>query len=307
MPSRRACLAALSSGIAVAAGCTSGGSDDDSVPDSNRSDGSPPDDGVSANESDAEAPSADESESPLELQEVTVGKAVPVTRWPLSTRIVDPTREQFVVATVSTERALSTSDFVLETESERYTPDYPLPRISRRITIDGLRGYHPSTGVSPALLVFRLPSPHASTEYRIRYEGDTARAWELSSDLVDRLTSPQPTFELVSFDVPNSVDNSEEFLVGIEVRNESYTDGRFLAALHWPTAVPDDNEAHVVSRETTGGERIEAELQISGFPLACNVEPGERETVPLTLGGCVEADREIEVRQTEAFVEEYCG
>lgn len=306
MPSRRACLAALSSGIAVAAGCVSGGSDGDDAPDSNRSDGSPQDDEADANESDADGGSPGEDESAAELRDVTVGKAVPVYRWPASTEIVDPDREQFVVATVSTEREISASDFVLETESERYAPDYPVPNTSQQITIDGLRGFHPSIGVSPVLLVFRLPSPHASTEYEIRYEGDTAQAWELSTDLVDRLTSPQPSFDLVAFDCPSTIDNADEFDVGIEARNESYTDGRFLAAVTFPTAEHDDDEAHVVSEEVAGGDRLETTLQLDGIALACNHEPGESESVPLTLGGCVEADREIRVHQTETFVEKYC-
>ncbi|EFW89893.1 hypothetical protein ZOD2009_21967 [Haladaptatus paucihalophilus DX253] len=105
-------------------------------------------------------------------------------------------------------------------------------------------------------LAFEPPSPLEASEaaIRCRYGGETAE-WELSDDAVATLGRPAPTFELESFDA-----TVEQYSVDLSfvVKNVSENDGRFLAALYWPTTgIADDDESTIIERAVAAGERVE--------------------------------------------------
>ncbi|WP_423744165.1 hypothetical protein V5735_14515 (plasmid) [Haladaptatus sp. SPP-AMP-3] len=113
-----------------------------------------------------------------------------------------------------------------------------------------------AAGGAVGWLAFEPPSPLEASEaaIRCRYGGETAE-WELSDDAVATLGRPAPTFELESFDA-----TVEQYGVDLSfvAKNVSENDGRFLAALYWPTTgIADDDESTVIERAVAAGERVE--------------------------------------------------
>ncbi len=105
-------------------------------------------------------------------------------------------------------------------------------------------------------IAFELPSPLDVNDavIRCRYGGETVE-WSLSDERVSALARPAPTFELRSFEATVRTASVELSLVA---ENVSEADGRFLAAVYWPTSgIADDDESTIVARSVAAGDRVE--------------------------------------------------
>ncbi|RDI71302.1 hypothetical protein [Halopelagius longus] len=201
---------------------------------------------------------------------------------------------QYVVASVRPPDGLSQSDFTFRTDSDSWNPGLSdtVGAINRAVA-----GHEGSPvgknfgGSDRSYLAFEVPSPLSASNPRIRYDPDDSE-WPLPTRMADRLEAPSPRFELVSLEVPESVSQGETLSVSLTARNVSETDGRFLAALYWPTnAIADDDESRVVEREVAAGEETTASVDIDTSYTAYEDGP-----VRLTIRGHVAARRDVEVR-----------
>jgi hypothetical protein len=140
-------------------------------------------------------------------------------------------------------------------------------------------------------LAFAVPSPLSATNPRIRFEGDGTE-WPLSARMRDRLAAPSPRFELRSLAVPESVSQGETLSVSLTATNVSDTDGRFLAAVYWPTnLIAADDESHVIERTAAADGDVTASLEIGTAYTGYEAGP-----VTLSVRGHVSARREVELR-----------
>ena len=77
----------------------------------------------------------------------------------------------------------------------------------------------------------------------------------------------------------------------LTVTNTSGTDGRFLAAVYWPTElIADDDESHLIEQSVDAGASTTASLTID-----TEYTTGEDGPVTLRVAGYVTAEREITV------------
>ncbi|WP_227374516.1 hypothetical protein [Haladaptatus halobius] len=115
----------------------------------------------------------------------------------------------------------------------------------------------PSVGAhTVGWITFEPTSPLAvsGTAIRCQHDAETAE-WSLSDEQISKLARPAAEFELRSFEATvgeASVD------VSFVAENVSEVEGRFLAAVYWPTAgIADDDESTIVDRSVAAGDRIE--------------------------------------------------
>ncbi|MGA9402874.1 hypothetical protein [Haladaptatus sp.] len=77
----------------------------------------------------------------------------------------------------------------------------------------------------------------------------------MPDDAVAKLSKPAPKFELQSFDATMEDSNAK---LSFAAKNVSKNDGRFLAALYWPTdEMYDDDESTIIERSVEAGGAVE--------------------------------------------------
>lgn len=288
---RRTVLALCASGLAGTAGCLSTGAGPGSGPgDDEATDGS----------TDAPAVSPSPDATPVDgvvVDDLAVRKAVAYESLMGSGGVLAAPDRQYVVASVRSGRSLEADAFAFETDADSWEPGLPDTTGAANYAVagreGGLLGTAASDGTS-GYLAFAVPSPLEASNPRIRLTERTADdlgPWPLSAAQRDRLAAPAPRFELESLSVPESVSQGEQLDVSLTARNVSGADGRFLAAVYWPTKlIADDDESRVVEGRAAAGETVSADLSLDTEYVAR--EPGP---VPLTVEGHVRAERSVRV------------
>lgn len=198
----------------------------------------------------------------------TVRKAVEYESIMGSGGVLSPGERQFVVAEVQSQDGETVSAkgkpeydaFELVVDGEIY-PANDVGGIgagSRRFAERGEvrydMGYADESDVG--WIAFEPPSPLDASEaaIRCRYDGDNAE-WSLPDDAVAKLSKPAPKFELQSFDATMEGSNAK---LSFAAKNVSKNDGRFLAALYWPTnEMYDDDESTIIERSVEAGGAVE--------------------------------------------------
>lgn len=272
MPSRRTYLVGAGSLFAAAAGCVSSGGDED---DPTETPASTPDSGVT-------------------VENVGVRKAVTYESTMGSGGVLAAEGKQYVVASVTADRRVSASAFAFESDDDAWQPGLPDTAGGVNRSVAGREGGpldHPHAP-DGAYLAFVVPSPLSASEPKITYSDGESGPWPLDEDDRERLAAPEATFELEELDVPSEVQQGETLDVSMTVTNTSETDGRFLAAVYWPTdAIADDDESHVLERDVTAGDDVTASLEIDTSYTTYEDGP-----VTLSVRGHVSAERDIRVR-----------
>jgi hypothetical protein len=296
MPSRRRYLALLGAGLAATAGCLSdgdGGATDTQPTDTTRQ---TTDTTVPPTTTHGTTRGPGTTEDPVEglsVSDVGVVKAGAYYAWPYSTEVYAPAGKQFVVASVTMPDGRQAPGFSFRAAGETYQPgidgvDSPGWSGSTFAGREGglVAGDHEGSG----FLAFTVPSPLEAENPRVRLDAED-RAWSLPDAASKRLASPSPSFRLDSFEAPDSVDRPHTFDVSLTVTNTSDVDGRFVAGLHWPTnAVADDDETTVLREDVAAGASATLEETLS-----TEYATFETDTLTLSLGGYVDATREVTV------------
>ena len=244
----------------------------------------------------------------VDVTDATVRKAVAYESIMGSGGVIAPDGQQFVVAAVRSGTGSSRDatgapsydsfDLVVDDET------YPAIDIEDRTTgayTTSLAGrgeirydapYAEGSG-AVGWAAFELPSPLdvADAAIRCRYGGETAE-WTLSDDQVAALGRPAPDFELRSFEA-----TANEFSVDVSlvVENVSGTDGRFLAAVYWPTSIADDDESTIVDRSVAAGDRVEWSQTFYTEYAGGGDSADGNDTVTVRVDGPVTAERTVEL------------
>lgn len=201
---------------------------------------------------------------------------------------------QYVVASVRAPGDVSESAFTFRTDSDSWSPGLSgtVGAINRSVAgHEGSPVGRNLGGDGRSYLAFEVPSPLSGDSPRIRFEPDDSE-WPLPTRMSDRLDAPSPRFELDSFEAPEAVSQGETLSASLTARNVSETDGRFLAAVYWPTKqIADDDESHVVERDVAAGAEVTASVDIDTA-----YTTSEDEAVTLSLRGHVSAERDVRVR-----------
>lgn len=261
-----------------------------------------PDDGNRTPTDEPRYPAVSPAEAGIVIGHVTVRKAVKYEPKMGSGGVLAAEGKQYVVATIETDLELDQSDFRFRTGEGSWEPGLPNNAGRINTAVAGIEGsplgsHGPSTVYDSPYISFVVPSPLSASNPRIRYESPDSRSddseWPIPSDMQTRLAAPEPRFELVSLEVPEEIDDADLMPVSLTVKNVSETDGRFLAAIYWPTArVVDDDEATIVERDVAANDDATASLKLNrryatmGYPLS----------VTLSVRGHVSAEREVRVR-----------
>jgi|GEM_PF-1269846 len=207
---------------------------------------------------------------------------------------------QYVVATVRAAGELSADAFSFETDDDSWDPGLPSTRGALNWAVAGHEGGavgESAVGGVRSYLAFAVPSPLSASNPRIRLTTDvgptdSGAEWALSADVRERLETPGPRFELVELAVPDRVSHGETLPVSLTCQNLTTTDGRFLAAVHWPTErIVDDDEAHIVERDVAADETATATLELDTEYTAFESGP-----VTLSVDGHVSAERQVELQ-----------
>lgn len=266
---RRSLLTALVTGLTGVAGCLADPQPTGDATPTNDRTGTP---------NDTAAPDG------LTLERIVVRKAVTYESLMGSGGVLAGDGEQYVVGEV---RGVDDADDIelrFETESDSWSEGLP--------DTVGAENYSVAGRERP-YVAFTVPSPLSASNPRI--VGGDGGEWEIPERQRGTFTAPAPSFELDELAVPDSVSQGETLAVSLTVTNVSATDGRFLAALYWPTnLVADDDESHVVDRSVAAGEQLTATVDIDTDRTA--FEPGP---VTLDVAGHVEASREVQVEDVE--------
>lgn len=254
-----------------------GGGDDDSTPPKHRD---PP------------------TDNGLAVEDIVVRKAVTYESTMGSGGVLAGDERQYVVAAVRGHQGqdLSESAFTFETDAESWAPGLPdtAGAINRSVAGHGGGPVGRALGGESATsyLAFTVPSPLSASNPRIRFSGTDTQEWPLSSATRDRLAAPAARFELEALDVPADVSQGHQLSVTLTAKNTSKTDGRFLAAVYWPTKlIADDDESHIVEREVAAGDEVTASLEID-----TQYTTARDEAVTLSVDGHVTGDREVQIR-----------
>lgn len=267
---RRQMLATLGVALGGVAGCLSG--------DRTESPDSP---GPGADDTPTPtATAADETPGLGTPEDIVVEKAVTYESLMGSGGVLAPDGRQFVVASLAERTAEESATFTFETDDDSWSTGIP-------DTVGA--GNASVAGHARPYLAFTVPSPLSGTDPHIRRSDGLE--WPLSADTRATLTAPAPEYELDELSVPDSVSQGESLSVTLTATNVSGTDGRFLAALYWPTRrIADDDESHIVERTVAAGETTTASLDIDTSYTATAAGP-----VTLTVRGHVSAGREVRV------------
>ena len=219
----------------------------------------------------------------MSIQNIVVQKSVTYSSVYGSGGVRTDPNTQYVVAAITDASKQNPPEFILKTDGQTFESGLSGTRGHRRY---GVAGY------TRPYLVFPVPSPLSVSNSRIRLtEGEAAGyTWALPAEARAKLSAPSPRFELESLTVPDSVDRREDLSVSLTVRNVSDTDGRFLAAVYWPTTTVDDDESHVLEATVPAGETAAPSLDI----YARGAETTDC-VATLTVEGHVSASRRVEV------------
>ncbi|MBX0347809.1 hypothetical protein [Haloarcula pellucida] len=267
---RRRVLATLGTGLAGVAGCLS---ESPSTPD--EASETPTDD----ERTDQRTPS--QTHTKVAVEDVVVRKAITYDSSMGSGGVLTGEDRQYVVGSVRGVEDVHDLAYTFETADSAW--DQGLPD-----TV-GARN-HAVAGHERPYVAFTVPSRLSASNPRIRRSDGTE--WPVPADARDTLAAPAPQFELDSLTVPDSVSQGEQLSVSLTATNVSETDGRFLAAVYWPTkGIADDDESHVVDRSVAAGERVSATLDVDTAYTAMEDGP-----VTLSVTGHVAAEREVQVR-----------
>ena len=283
MPSRRTFLLGAGAGVAAAAGCVSTGGDGDP-------------DGTSTPTATPIGTPTDRPSGEVTLEDIGVRKAVTYRSLMGSSGVLAAEGRQYVVASVTADREVAASAFAFEAGGDAWAPGHGTTAGSVNRSLAGREGvplgyggYDPG---QDAYLAFVVPSPMSASTPEITFEGDDAGPWPLEDTDRETLAAPEPTFELASLSVPDEVSEGETLDVELEARNVSETDGRFLAALYWPThQVADDDESTILEREIAAGEVATLSRSID-----TRYTDDEDRSNDLRVRGHVEASREVQFR-----------
>ena len=190
------------------------------------------------------------------------------------------------------DRDRDAADFTFETDGGTWEPGLPDTAGAQNYAVAGWEGGavgYPS-GTDGSYLAFAVQSPLSASNPLIRYAG-TDRTWTLPETSQDRLEAPAAGFDLVELTVPDSVSEGTDLSVSLTVENVAETDGRFLAALYWPTnEIADDDESHIVERTVEPGGEVTESVDIDTRYTATEAEP-----IMFSVDGHVSAEREVEL------------
>lgn len=285
---RRRFLAAagLSTGAALG-GCLGQSNPDDPV-DSTPTDRSSP--------TDTSEPTTTARPTPdgVEVSNVVVRDAVYYRSIMGSGGVLAGTDRQYVVASVRADRSLSAESFSFETETNSWSPGLPDTRGATNRSVAG-HGEGPvgqfNDFDSPTYLAFTVPAPLSAETAHISLSSADSGPWPLSETGLERLGSVGPRFELDSLSVPSSVSQGEQLSVSLTVRNVSEAEGRFLAAVYWPTQnIADDDESHRLEGRVPAGETATESVQIDTAYTTREAGP-----VKMRVEGYVDAERTVGV------------
>ncbi|NHX37343.1 hypothetical protein G9C84_12900 [Halolamina sp. R1-12] len=211
--------------------------------------------------------------------------------------VVAPEGRQFVVASVRSDAELETDAFSLHAGGETWAAVDPGDEGAQNYAVAGHEGGIVGSpdlagGDAPRYVAFELDSPLDAEDPRIVLErGGESAEWSLPDDARETLAASAPTFELDSLSAPESVQQGEAMTVELTVTNTSDTDGRFLAAVYWPTElIADDDESHLVEETVAAGASTTATLDIDTAYTTDEDGP-----ITLRVEGHVSAEREITV------------
>ncbi|WP_327051589.1 hypothetical protein [Halomicrococcus gelatinilyticus] len=244
----------------------------------------------------------------VDVTDATVRKAVAYESAMGSGGVIAPDGQQFVVAAVRSGTTSETNatgapsydSFDLVVDGETYSPIYVEDRTTGGNTTSlAGRGEIPydspyANSYEVGWVAFELPSPvdASAVAVRCRYGGETAE-WTLSDDQVDALGRPAPEFELRSFE---ATPNESSVDISLVVENVSETDGRFLAAVYWPTArIADDDESTIVDRSVDAGGRVEWTQTFDTEYAGGGDSEGDTDAVTASVDGPVTAERTVEL------------
>jgi len=280
MTSRRRVLAAGLGSLAALAGCQSDGGTTTRQPTSTRT--------------------TDDDSSVVTIDGIAVRKAVTYGSSMGSSGVLTTDGEQYVVASVRADRDISADEFAFAADGRTWSPGLPDTRGGTNRTVAGYDGGPVGVSLGPeefdwSHLAYAVPSPLSGADARIEYE-PTGQTWPLPESDRELLAEPEPAFEILSLDVPDTVTRGEPLSVSLTVKNTTGTLGSFLAAVYWPTTVADDDEATLIERTIAEDARmtIDRDIDTEYAP-----DP-DGEPVTLELRGHVTADREVTVSDPES-------
>jgi hypothetical protein len=231
--------------------------------------------------------------SGVTVENIGVRKAITYESSMGSGGVLAERGRQYVVASVRSDRELNAADFVFEAGGESWEPGLPDTEGAINFAVAGREGgaVGDPLGADESYLAFAVPSPLSGSNARIRYDGPGGGEWPLPEAPRDRLSAPEPEFELTGLSVPESVSQGHPMTVSMTVENVADTEGRFLAAAYWPTKlIADDDESHVVDRTVGAGEEISASVTID-----TQYTTDEDQAITLRIRGHVTAEREVSV------------
>ncbi|MBX0323599.1 hypothetical protein EGH21_11220 [Halomicroarcula sp. F13] len=270
---RRRVLAALGTGLAGLAGCQS-------EPPSTPGETS----GTATDDQRTDSPTSSRTDVPVTVEDVVVRKAITYESSMGSGGVLTGDDRQYVVGSVRGVDDGRDVTFTFETDDGSWEQGLPVTMGARN---------HAIAGHERPYVAFTVPSPLSASNPRIRRSED-GTTWPLSQRARETLAAPAPRFELDTLTAPENVSQGEQLSVSLTATNVSETDGRFLAAVYWPTkGIADDDESHVVERSVAAGDSITASLDIDTEYTA--YEDG---AVTLSVAGHVTAEREIRVEDT---------
>lgn len=258
MPSRRHYLSALGAALAGTAGCLAGDGDELVTPENPQTTRRTTRDRTTAG-----TPTGDGTPD-VSLSDVVVRKAVTYESVMGSGGVLAGHGTQYVVASAEATEDVSMDEFFLVTDGDSWPAGLPDTRGGVNRSVAGHDGGPLGVPIGrgePSYLAFAVPSPLDAANPRIERSGHDAR-WPLSADARTRLAAPAPRFELVDLDAPATVTRGDTLAVSLTARNVSETDGRFLAAVYWPTTVADDDESRVVERSVAAGAETTATVEV---------------------------------------------
>ncbi|ELY74205.1 hypothetical protein [Natrinema pallidum] len=244
-----------------------------------------------------EKPQSSSPDAGISVDDIVVRKAVTYESMMGSGGVHAEDGTQYIVASVRADEGLRASNFTFETGAESWTPGLPDGRGGLNFTLADHGGgpVGRRSGGESSYLAFTVPSPLSASNPRIRY-ADPDTTWPLTDAGRERLAAPAPSFELVSLTVAETVSRGESLPVSLTVTNTSETDGRFLAALYWPTKlIADDDESHILEREVSAGDDATFSLELD-----TEYTTETPDSVTLSIRGYITADREVAVRERSA-------
>lgn len=185
---------------------------------------------------------------------------------------------QYRVKPSVTEEADKLSDkFVFVTDQQLWEPEY---------SNDDFQD--PDEG---RLVTFTIPSPLSASNPRIQYPPADLK-WALPAEKQAALAASEPHFELEKLEAPTTITPGDPLPVSVTVTNTSDVDGRFLAGVHWPTQVTDDDETTIIEHEVSASSTFTESLNVNKWG-----PPYKADTVTLEINGHISAERTIDIQR----------